>query len=86
MSENLKFAIKVQKKQNEMYPGLFKPIILRNSEYNQHVSKAACIIEVGATGNTLEESIGAMKYLAKDNTGNINGFISLFQFYNKNYK
>lgn len=64
-SENLKFAIKVQKKANEMYPGLFKPIILRNSEYNQHVSKAACIIEVGATGNTLEESIGAMKYLAK---------------------
>lgn len=63
--DNLKFAIKVQQKANELYPGLFKPIIVRNSEYNQHVSKAACIIEVGATGNTLEESIGAMKYLAK---------------------
>ena len=63
--ENLQFAIKVQQTANEMYPGLFKPIILRNSEYNQHVSKAACIIEVGATGNTLEESMGAMKYLAK---------------------
>ena len=63
--ENLKFAIKVQEKANELYPGLFKPIIFRNSEYNQHVAKAACIIEVGATGNTLEESIGAMKYLAK---------------------
>ena len=64
-SQNLKFAIKVQKKANELYPGLFKPIILRNSSYNQHVSKAACIIEVGSTGNTLEESIEAMKYLAK---------------------
>lgn len=64
-NQNLKFAIKVQQKANELYPGLFKPIILRNSEYNQHISKAACIIEVGATGNTLEESIGAMKYLAK---------------------
>lgn len=63
--DNLKFAIKVQQKANELYPGLFKPIIVRNSEYNQHVSKAACIIEVGATGNTLEESMGAMKYLAK---------------------
>ena len=63
--ENLKFAIKVQQKANELYPGLFKPIIFRNSEYNQHVAKAACIIEVGATGNTLEESMGAMKYLAK---------------------
>lgn len=63
--KNLKFAIKVQQKANELYPGLFKPIILRNSEYNQHISKAACIIEVGATGNTLEESVSAMKYLAK---------------------
>ena len=59
------FAKKVQQKANELYPGLFKPIIFRNSEYNQHVSKAACIIEVGATGNTLEESMAAMKYLAK---------------------
>ena len=64
-NNNLKFAIKVQEKANELYPGLFKPIILRNSEYNQHISKAACIIEVGSTGNTLDESIGAMKYLAK---------------------
>lgn len=63
--QNLKFAIKVQQKANELYPGLFKPIIFRKSEYNQHIAKAACIIEVGATGNTLEESMGAMKYLAK---------------------
>lgn len=63
--QNLKFAIKVQQKANELYPGLFKPIILRNSEYNQHVAKAACIVEVGSTGNTLEESMGAMKYLAR---------------------
>jgi len=64
-SDNLKFAIKVQQKANELYPGLFKPIILRNSEYNQHIARAACIIEVGATGNTLEESELSMKYLAK---------------------
>ena len=63
--QNLKFAIKIQQKANELYPGLFKPIILRNSEYNQHVAKAACIIEVGSTGNTLEESMEAMKYLAR---------------------
>ena len=41
----------MQEKANELYPGLFKPIILRNSRYNQHLAKAACIIEVGATGN-----------------------------------
>ena len=62
---NLKFAIELQQKANEMYPGLFKPIIVRNSRYNQHLGNAACIIEVGATGNTLEQSLNSMKYLAK---------------------
>lgn len=62
---NLKFAIEVQQKANEMYPGLFKPMIVRNSRYNQHLGNAACIIEVGATGNTLEQCLTSMKYLAK---------------------
>ena len=60
---NLKFAVKIQQKANEMYPGLFKPIVLRNSRYNQNLGKAACIIEVGATGNTLEQTLCSMKYL-----------------------
>lgn len=64
-NQNLKFAVKVQQKAEELYPGLFKPIILRNSRYNQHVSKAATIIEVGATGNTLEQCLTSMKYLSK---------------------
>ena len=64
-NQNLKFAVKLQEKANELYPGLFKPIILRNSRYNQHLSKAACIIEVGATGNTMEQCLASMKYLAK---------------------
>ncbi|MBR3163222.1 MAG: stage II sporulation protein P [Clostridia bacterium] len=63
--QNLKFAVKVQQKAEELYPGLFKPIIVRNSRYNQHVSKAATIIEVGATGNTLEQCMSSMKYLSK---------------------
>ena len=63
--QNLKFAIEIQKMANEMYPGLFKPMIVRNSRYNQHLGKAACIIEVGATGNTLEQCLNSMKYLAK---------------------
>ena len=62
--ENLKFAIKVQKVANEMYPGLFRPIILRNSRYNQHIRNCACIIEVGATGNTMEQCILSMQCLS----------------------
>ncbi len=62
--QNLKLAIRIQEKANQMYPGLFKPIILRNSRYNQQVSKGAAIIEVGATGNTIEQCNASMKYLA----------------------
>jgi len=64
-NQNLKFAIKVQEKAEELYPGLFKPIMLTQSRYNQHTGKYASIIEVGATGNTLEQSITSMKYLSK---------------------
>lgn len=64
-NENLKLAIKIQEKANELYPGLFKPIILRDSRYNQHIAKGASIIEVGATGNTLEQCLNSMKYLSK---------------------
>lgn len=63
--QNLKFAVKIQEKANELYPGLFKPIILRESCYNQHLAKGAVIIEVGATGNTLEQTLVSMKYFAK---------------------
>ena len=64
-NNNLKFAVKVQEKGEELYPGLFKPIILTKYRYNQHSGKYAGIIEVGSTGNTLEQCLNSMKYLAK---------------------
>lgn len=63
--ENLKLAIKIQQKGNEMYPGLFRPIIVRNSRYNQNVAKGALIIEVGATGNTMEDCLTSMESFGK---------------------
>ncbi len=62
--QNLKIAVKIQEKANEMYPGLFRPMIIRNSRYNQHVSPGASIIEVGATANTLGECLLSMQCLA----------------------
>ena len=62
--ENLKIAIKIQETANQMYPGLFRPIIVRNSRYNQHLAKGASIIEVGATANTLGECLLSMQCLA----------------------
>lgn len=63
-TQNLKIAIKIQKKANEIYPGLFRPIIVRNSRYNQHLATGSSIIEVGATGNTMDQCILSMQCLA----------------------
>ena len=63
--QNLTFAAKLQAKGEEMYPGLFKPLMLTKYRYNQHTGKYASIIEVGATGNTLEQCNNSMKYFAK---------------------
>lgn len=63
-NQNLKFAVKIQEKAEEMYPGLFKPIMLTKSRYNQHTGKYANIMEVGATGNTLDQCLNSMKYLS----------------------
>ena len=57
-------AIKIQETGNNMYPGIFRPIVVRNSRYNQHLAKGACLIEVGATGNTLDECLLSMQCLA----------------------
>lgn len=62
--ENLKLAVKIQSKLNELYPGLTKPIFLRKERFNQHMTLGSLIIEVGGDGNTLDEAMLSAKYLA----------------------
>lgn len=62
--ENMKLACKIQRLANEMYPGLMRPIILREERFNQQVSTGSLIIEVGSNGNTLEEAVRGGRYMA----------------------
>lgn len=62
--ENLKLALLIQNTANEMYPGLFRDLNLAKYRYNQNVCDGALILEVGATGNTLDEVWNAMKYFS----------------------
>lgn len=54
--ENLALALKITKLGEEMYPGLFRHILVRDARYNQHLAPGSLLVEVGATGNTLEEA------------------------------
>lgn len=57
--ENLKFALKLQKVADELYPGFCRYVDLRKERFNQHVAPGAIIVEMGATGNTMEEALAA---------------------------
>lgn len=62
--KNLKWAITIQKQADAMYPGLFKPILIYNNQYNQDVSEFATLIEIGGDGNTLEEVENSVECLS----------------------
>ena len=62
--DNLALALQLQKLGEEMYPGLFRTMIVRNSKYNQDLIKHSFLIEVGTTGNTLEEAYFGARCLA----------------------
>lgn len=62
--DNLALALQLQKLGEEMYPGLFRGMIIRNSKYNQDLIKHSFLIEVGTTGNTLEEAYFGARCLA----------------------
>ncbi len=62
--DNLALALQIQKLGEEMYPGLFRGMIIRNSKYNQDLVKHSFLVEVGTTGNTLEEAYFGARCLA----------------------
>ena len=55
--ENLKFAMKLQRTVNAMYPTLARPVSFTKERYNTHTTYGSIIIEVGTNGNTLEEAL-----------------------------
>lgn len=61
---NLKLALELQELGNKIYPGLFRPMIIRNSIYNQDLKANSFLVEVGASGNTIEEAKLATRCLA----------------------
>lgn len=63
--ENLKLALKLEYALNTLYPSIAKPVTVSHYRYNQHMTAGSMILEVGSTGNTLEESIQAVKCFAE---------------------
>jgi len=73
--ENLKFALKFQRRMNLLYSGLTRPLSLVRERYNTHATTGSIILEVGTTGNTLEEAVNAA-YYSGIALGDMLGYIS----------
>lgn len=63
--ENLKLAIKVQARLNEICPGIAKPIYVSKNRYNQHLLNGSVIVEIGGDGNVIDECVRSTSYLAQ---------------------
>ena len=62
--ENLKLACAVQETLYKDYPTLMRPVTVRNSRYNQHMTTGSLLVEVGTAGNSLEEAVNAARLFA----------------------
>lgn len=63
--ENLTLACAVQETILAEYPTLMRPIIVRNSRYNQHLTPGSLLIEVGTAGNSLDEALTSARIFAE---------------------
>lgn len=63
--ENLRLACAVQETAAADCPTLMRPIIVRNSRYNQHVTPGSLLVEVGTAGNSLDEALAAARLFAE---------------------
>lgn len=62
--ENLKFALQLQAAMNDKYPALARPLTISEYRYNQHATTGSMILEVGCSGNTLQEALKAIEHFA----------------------
>lgn len=64
--ENLRLAAAIQEQALTDYPTLMRPLLLRNSRYNQHATTGSLLVEVGTAGNAPEEAELAARLFARE--------------------
>jgi len=61
---NLALALLLQRAVTERWPSLMRPVDLVPQRYNQHLTGGSLILEVGSSGNTLQEALAAIRLFA----------------------
>lgn len=63
--QNLRLALYLQNAVTSQYPTLMRPVQLVSARYNQHLCTGSMILEVGSSGNTLQEALAAIRLFGK---------------------
>ena len=62
---NLTYATELYRAAEDICGNIMRPILLRNSGYNQHLSTGSLLVEMGTCGNSLEEAEAAAEILGE---------------------
>lgn len=62
---NLALAMYLQQAVSTAHPTLMRPVQLVPQRYNQHLTPGSMILEVGSSGNTLQEALAAVRLFAQ---------------------
>ena len=63
--ENLTLAAHIQARMMGIHSSFPRPINLRSQRFNQHMTPASLLVEVGTSGNTLREALAGARYFAQ---------------------
>ncbi|MDR0858878.1 MAG: stage II sporulation protein P [Oscillospiraceae bacterium] len=62
---NLRFALNLQANMDAKYPGLTRPLLVSAQRYNEQLAPGYLLLEVGSTGNTIDEAVTAIRLFAE---------------------
>ena len=74
--QNLVFALQLQKKAEDLYPGLMRPVFFAPRKYNMDTSHCGVLLEVGSDANTLEEAVYSGGLIGNSLAALMNDYVS----------
>lgn|GEM_PF-4030900 len=62
---HLAFAMALQTRMEDIVPGITRSVFLRRQRFNEHMTPGSLLVEIGSSGDTLEEAKAAVRVFGK---------------------
>jgi len=74
--QNLTFALQLQKRTEDLYPGLMRPVFFAPRKYNMDTSHCGVLLEMGSDSNTLEEGVYSGELIGNSLASLMNDYVA----------